>query len=51
MYKHYSGRGEEAAIEEAIKTSATGSDPSKCSEVQTEAFNEAETGSKYSVTR
>lgn len=39
-----SGSGEEAAIEEAIKTSATTSDPSKCSEVQTQAFNEAETG-------
>jgi len=39
-----SGGGEEAAIEEAIETSATSSDPSKCSEVQTEAFNEIETG-------
>lgn len=39
-----SGGGEEAAIEEAIKTSATSTDPSKCSEVQTEAFNETETG-------
>jgi hypothetical protein len=39
-----SGGGEEAAIEEAIETSATSSDPSKCTEVQTEAFNEAETG-------
>lgn len=39
-----SGGGEEAAIEEAIETAATTSDPSKCSEVQTEAFNEAETG-------
>jgi hypothetical protein len=39
-----SGGGEEAAIEEAIKTSATTSDPSKCSEVQTQAFNETETG-------
>ena len=38
------GGGEEAAIEEAIETSATSTDPSKCSEVQTEAFNEAETG-------
>jgi hypothetical protein len=39
-----SGSGEEAAIEGAIETSATSSDPSKCSEVQTEAFNEADTG-------
>lgn len=39
-----SGGGEEAAIEEAIETSATSPDPSKCTEVQTEAFNEAETG-------
>ncbi|HXF30873.1 MAG TPA: hypothetical protein VN522_05065 [Solirubrobacterales bacterium] len=38
------GGGEEAAIEEAVETSATSSDPSKCTEVQTEAFNEAETG-------
>jgi hypothetical protein len=39
-----SGGGEEAAIEEAIETSATSTDPSKCSEVQTELFNETETG-------
>ncbi|MGH2939977.1 MAG: hypothetical protein ACRDPE_17845 [Solirubrobacterales bacterium] len=39
-----SGGGEEAAIEEAIETSATSTDPSKCTEVQTEAFNEEETG-------
>lgn len=39
-----SGGGEEAAIKEAIETSATSSDPSKCTEVQTEAFNETETG-------
>lgn len=39
-----SGGGEEAAIEEAIETAATSTNPSKCSEVQTEAFNEAETG-------
>jgi hypothetical protein len=39
-----SGGGEEAAIEKAIETSATSSDPSKCTEVQTEAFNETETG-------
>jgi hypothetical protein len=39
-----SGGDEDAAIEEAIETSATGTDPSKCSEVQTEIFNETETG-------
>ena len=39
-----SGGDEDAAIEEAIETSATGTDPSKCSEVQTELFNETETG-------
>jgi hypothetical protein len=39
-----SGGDEEAAIEKAITTSATTSDPSKCSEVQTQAFNETETG-------
>jgi len=39
-----SGGGEDAAIEEAIETSATGTDPSKCTEVQTENFNETETG-------
>lgn len=39
-----SGGGEEAAIEKAIETSATSSDPSKCSEVQTQAFNETESG-------
>jgi ABC-type glycerol-3-phosphate transport system substrate-binding protein len=39
-----SGGGDETAIEEAIETSATSSDPSKCTEVQTEAFNEAESG-------
>jgi hypothetical protein len=43
-----SGGGEEGAIEEAIETSATSTDPSKCSEVQTEAFNEAESGTKGS---
>ena len=31
-------------IEGAIETSATSSDPSKCSEVQTQSFNETETG-------
>jgi hypothetical protein len=39
-----SGGGEEAAIEEAIETAATSSDPSKCTEVQTENFNETESG-------
>lgn len=39
-----SGGGDETAIEEAIETSATSSDPSKCSEVQTETFNETATG-------
>jgi hypothetical protein len=40
-----SGGGDEnAAIEEAIETAATSTDPSKCSEVQTEFFNETETG-------
>jgi hypothetical protein len=40
-----SGGGDEnAAIEEAIETAATSTDPSKCSEVQTEYFNETETG-------
>lgn len=43
-----SGGGEETAIEEAIETAATSSDPSKCTEVQTEAFNEAETGTSGS---
>jgi hypothetical protein len=35
----------EGAIESAIETAATSSDPSKCTEVQTAAFNETETGS------
>ena len=39
-----SSGGEEGAIEKAIETAATSTDPSKCTEVQTEAFNEAETG-------
>jgi hypothetical protein len=39
-----SGGGEDAAIEGAIETSATSSDPSKCSEAQTQSFNETETG-------
>jgi hypothetical protein len=38
-----SSGGEDAAIEKAIETSATSSDPSKCSEVQTQSFNEKET--------
>lgn len=39
-----SGGGEEAAVEEAIETSATSTDPSKCTEAQTAEFNERETG-------
>lgn len=39
-----SGGGDETAIEEAIETSATSTEPSKCSEVQTQNFNETETG-------
>jgi hypothetical protein len=39
-----SGGGDDAAIEGAIETAATSSDPSKCSEVQTQSFNETETG-------
>lgn len=34
----------EGAIEEAIETAATTTDPAKCSEVQTQKFNETETG-------
>jgi hypothetical protein len=41
-----SGGGEEAAIEEAIEKSATTTDPSKCTEFQTQAFNEQEKASK-----
>ncbi len=41
-----SGSGEEAAIEEAIEESATSTDPSKCTELQTALFNEAETAEK-----
>lgn len=41
-----SGGGEEAKVEEAIEESATGSDPSKCTEFQTAAFNESESGQK-----
>jgi hypothetical protein len=36
------GGDEEAAIEEAVEKSATTSDPSKCTEFQTQAFNEQE---------
>jgi hypothetical protein len=36
--------GDEASIEAAIEGSATSSEPSKCTEFQTAAFNEAETG-------
>jgi hypothetical protein len=40
-----SGGGEdEAAIEKAIEDSATSTDPSKCTEVQTEAFNQQDQG-------
>ncbi|MBS1893901.1 MAG: DUF4878 domain-containing protein [Actinobacteria bacterium] len=39
-----SSGGEEGAIEKAIETAATSTDPSKCTEAQTEAFNETETG-------
>jgi hypothetical protein len=38
------GSGDESAIEEAIETAATSTDPSKCTEVQTQKFNENETG-------
>ena len=41
-----SGGGEEAKVEEAIEESATSSDPSKCTEFQTAAFNENESGQK-----
>jgi hypothetical protein len=42
-----SGGGEaEAAIEKTIEESATSTDPSKCTELQTTAFNEQETASK-----
>jgi hypothetical protein len=40
------GSDAEAAIEETIKESATSTDPSKCTELQTQAFNEQETASK-----
>jgi ABC-type glycerol-3-phosphate transport system substrate-binding protein len=38
------GGGDETAIEEAIETSATSTEPSKCTEVQTAEFNETESG-------
>lgn len=38
------GGTDDAAIEEAIETAATSTDPSKCSEVQTQNFNETESG-------
>lgn len=38
-----SSGGEETAIEEALETAATSTDPSKCTEVQTKAFTESET--------
>jgi hypothetical protein len=38
------GSGEEGAIEEAIESSATSTEPSKCTEFQTMAFNETESG-------
>jgi hypothetical protein len=39
-----SGGDEEAAIVTAIEKSATANDPSKCTELQTQAFNEQEKG-------
>jgi hypothetical protein len=36
----------EAAIEKTIESSATASDPAKCTKYQTPAFNEQETGAK-----
>ncbi len=39
-----SGGGEDAKVEEAIEESATSTDPSKCTELQTQSFNE--TGSQ-----
>lgn len=41
-----SGGGEESKIEEVIEESATSTDPSKCMELQTPAFNESETEQK-----
>ncbi len=41
-----SGGGEDAKVEEAIEESATSTDPSKCTELQTALFNETETDQK-----
>jgi hypothetical protein len=41
-----SGGGEESKIEEVIEESATGTDPAKCTELQTALFNETEAGQK-----
>ncbi len=41
-----SGGGEESKIEEVIEESAASTDPSKCTELQTAAFNETETQQK-----
>jgi hypothetical protein len=41
-----SGGGEESKIEEVIEESATSTDPSKCTELQTALFNETETDQK-----
>jgi predicted small secreted protein len=41
-----SGGGEDAKVEEAIEESATSTDPSKCTELQTALFNETETEQK-----
>jgi hypothetical protein len=38
------GSGDEGAIEETITASATESDPSKCTELQTQEFNEQDEG-------
>jgi hypothetical protein len=39
-----SGGDEEAAVEKAVEESATSTDPSKCAELQTEAFNAQDQG-------
>jgi predicted small secreted protein len=41
-----SGGGEDAKVEEAIEESATSTDPSKCTELQTQLFNETGSGQK-----
>ncbi|HEX3359393.1 MAG TPA: hypothetical protein VHS74_00235 [Solirubrobacterales bacterium] len=41
-----SGGGEDAKVEEAIEESATSTDPSKCTALQTALFNETETDQK-----